>query len=246
MKNKPSNKTQKPKLFICTGAGISVESGVPTFRDENNGALWNDFDVNEVCNINTFVDNYDKVHAFYNERRKELINVEPNQAHKTIASLEEKFGNRVKVLTTNVDDLHERAGTKNIVHLHGKLTEVAINYGTPDVEIKEVGYNVYDPSLDVGLSKPNVVFFGEVAPEYVELYLMMEYANESDILLIVGTSNQVINYNDVAEQFPGLTYNINPNDNVHGVVDYTTDLRETATVGIQQLLNEITHHMETF
>jgi NAD-dependent deacetylase len=156
----------------------------------------------------------------------------------------------VKVVTTNVDDLHERAGSKNVVHLHGVLTEVVENYyGEPHV--KDIGYTEYDPDGDDIIhgtfsAKPNVVFFGEDAPMYTHLWDLISETNESDILVVIGSSNQVVGFDQIASQFPGLTYNINPESNDLDFTDYTADVRETATDGLRLIKNEIVEHMNNF
>ena len=236
----------KPKLYICTGAGISAESGIPTFR--STGQLWNDPD---VCNIETFKQNYHKAHNFYNDLRVNLGKAKPNAAHDILVDLEAQFGSDVvKIITTNVDDLQERAGSFNVVHLHGKLTEIVTGYFTYEEKVEDIGYTEFDhlacEDID-DMVKPNVIFFGEPAPEYSHLYSMLNDATEADIMLIIGTSNQVVDFDDLANSFPGLTYNINPEcSELDQRCEYTADVRESAIDGLRMIKDELVQHMTHF
>lgn len=190
----------EPKLYIFSGAGISQESGVPTFRDS--GGLWNNHSVDEVCNIETFEDNYNKVHDFYNKRRLELESIKPNSAHEMIAELQQEFGaNRVINFTTNVDDLLEQAGCINVRHIHGNIKQLIINYGTDDSESVDIGFTEYDYSKDKKVdgtysinAKPDVVFFGQHAPMYSELSYISDDIKPNDIVVVVGTSLEVVDF----------------------------------------------------
>lgn len=183
-------------LYIFTGAGISAESGIQTFR--GNDGLWDNHKISEICNINTWIQNYDKVHDFYNERRKLLGSVTPNRAHEMIATWSKKYD--ATVFTQNVDDLLEKAGCQNVIHLHGFLTEMVCQKCGKKTDI---GYNSWTP--DVALEhhqhcngtkklfiKPNVVFFHEMAPKYKILYDTLENLTSEDIFIVMGTSFQVI------------------------------------------------------
>ncbi|QYC51540.1 putative NAD-dependent protein deacetylase, SIR2 family [Erwinia phage KEY] len=188
------------RLIVISGAGLSVESGVRAFRaDTASGkAMWDEYDLEEVCNIHAFRGNfYHKTHMFYNKRRVELGTVEPNLAHMRIAEWYKRFPGQVANLTTNVDDLLERAGVlePSIIHLHGYLPEIVIETeaGSPK-EIVNVGYTEIDPD-DYGWCKPNVVFFGEMAPKYMDMYNLLDTLTANDMVIVVGCSNQVINFN---------------------------------------------------
>jgi len=179
----------KRKIAVLTGAGVSAESGIGTFRD-NNG-LWNEFDPNEVASIEGWYRNRQLVLDFYNLRRKELASAKPNEAHRAIAELEKD--NIVTVITQNVDNLHERAGSTNIIHLHGELTKVRPETGIYDQtfsesEVIDVRYeevNLGDKSVDGVQLRPHIVFFGEAVPKIDKAIDVVE---DADILLIVGTS----------------------------------------------------------
>ena len=174
----------KPKLVISTGAGISAESGVSTFRDA--GGLWENYPVMEVCSAEGFARNPALVHQFYNERRKGLIKCQPNAAHKGLVELEKWYD--VYVITQNVDDLHERAGSKNLLHLHGELMKVRsmaddTRVYTLDEEHLETSPETRDKYGDP--VRPHIVFFQEAVPN---IERAIEWAHEADIFVVIGTS----------------------------------------------------------
>lgn len=176
----------KKKLVISTGAGISAESGISTFRDAN--GLWENYDVMDVCSADGFARNPALVHNFYNDRRAQLATVEPNAAHRGIVELEKDFD--VYVITQNVDDLHERAGSSNILHLHGQLMTLrAIDDESKVYRLKDASFrSTPDTIIDGHRVRPNIVFFQEAVP-------MMEpaaqLASEADIFVVIGTTLQV-------------------------------------------------------
>lgn len=178
------------RLIIFTGAGISHESGIPTFRSGND-ALWNNYRVEDLCDISSFKKNYEIVHQFYNERRVKLKNVEPNLAHIAIAELQKRFGSRVELMTTNVDDLHERAGSTDVIHLHGNISELI---DCKSGEIIPIGYEPFDYVNSSRNVKPNVVMFGESAPRYSDLYCLLETLSHKDMVLVIGSSEVVIQF----------------------------------------------------
>ena len=182
----------KKKVVVLTGAGVSAESGISTFRD--NGGLWDRYDVNDVASIDGWYRNRKLVLDFYNLRRAELEKARPNAAHLAIAALENRY--EVTVVTQNVDNLHERAGSTKIIHLHGELTKVRPETGVYDssfseAEIIDVGYSAVhlgDCAPNGSQLRPHIVFFGESVPKIEAAISVVERA---DILLIVGTSLQV-------------------------------------------------------
>ena len=182
----------KKKIVVLTGAGVSAESGISTFRD--NGGLWDKYDVNDVASIDGWYRNRQLVLDFYNLRRDELEKARPNAAHLAIAALENRY--EVTVVTQNVDNLHERAGSTKIIHLHGELTKVRPETGVYDssfseAEIIDVGYSAVhlgDTAPNGSQLRPHIVFFGESVPKIDAAISVVERA---DILLIVGTSLQV-------------------------------------------------------
>ncbi|MCH5225338.1 MAG: NAD-dependent protein deacylase [Muribaculaceae bacterium] len=177
----------KPKLVISSGAGISAESGISTFRDA--GGLWENYPVMEVCSADGFARNPRLVHDFYNARRKDLVGKEPNAAHKILAQLEEYFD--VYVITQNVDDLHERAGSSKILHLHGELMKMR-SIAHPDyVESLDMEHLETSPETlgkNGDLMRPHIVFFQETVPN---MELAQEWVNEADIFVVIGTSLNV-------------------------------------------------------
>lgn len=177
------------RITFFTGAGISAESGIPTFRTGPN-ALWENHSIDEVCNIDTFPQNYALVHRFYNQRREQLAHVEPNAAHKAIAELQQQFPGRISLLTSNIDDLHERAGSPEVTHLHGFLPQIEdLNDGS----LLDIGHTAFDfEAHEAGRYKPNVVFFGELAPAYGPLNECFQSLGSTDLVVVVGSSEQVI------------------------------------------------------
>src|ERR1035437_6705165 len=181
------------RIIIISGAGISQESGLPTFRDSN--GLWENFKIEEVANIYTWKENAEKVHRFYNQRREDLKKVFPNKAHEKIASWEQQWN--VDLFSQNIDDLLEKAGCQKVIKLHGNLKEMQC---TACGNTWEIGYGRVEAGIDTcpkekcrskrGV-KPNVVFFGEIAPEYAKLHKSLREARKEDFLIVLGTSGVV-------------------------------------------------------
>ena len=182
----------KKKIAVLTGAGVSAESGFATFRDS--GGLWEKYNVNDVASIEGWYRNRKLVLDFYNGLREQLKAASPNAAHVAIASLEQDYD--VCVITQNVDNLHERAGSTNIIHLHGELTKVRPEHGIYDDtgserEVIDVGYDkvVLGDKAPNGVQlRPHIVFFGEAVPK---IEAAIDVVAEADIFLIVGSSLQV-------------------------------------------------------
>ncbi len=180
------------RLAVLTGAGVSAESGFATFRDA--GGLWEQYDVNDVASIEGWYRNRQLVLQFYNERRAQLKDAKPNAAHLAIAGLEKSY--HVDVITQNVDNLHERAGSTHVVHLHGELTKVRPENGVYDStgsekEVIDVGYSpviLGDKAPNGSQLRPHIVFFGEAVPK---IETAIDLVSKADILLIVGSSLQV-------------------------------------------------------
>lgn len=197
------------KIVVLTGAGMSAESGLKTFRDSD--GLWNNYSIYEVATPEAWHRNKSLVLEFYNSRRVELETVDPNPGHHALAELESHF--HVQIITQNVDNLHERAGSQNVLHLHGELTQAR---GENTIEpIFDIGYrNIKLGDLDdVGNQlRPNIVWFGEDVPKIIEAEAI---CREAEILLVIGTSLQV---------YPaaGLIHSLNPNTSIY-VVDPKAD-----------------------
>jgi NAD-dependent deacetylase len=177
-------------LVILTGAGMSAESGISTFRDA--GGLWDKYPVEQVATPEGYAANPQLVTDFYNQRRKQLLDVKPNRGHELVAQLEKHF--HVTVITQNVDNLHERAGSTEVIHLHGELTKVTSSFqpNNPNYikELKPEEYEVKigDKASDGSQLRPFIVWFGEAVPM---IETAIDYCEKADIFLIIGTSLNV-------------------------------------------------------
>ena len=196
------------KLVVLTGSGISAESGLKTFRESN--GLWEEYDVMEVASYEGWLRNKELVLKFYNDRRAQLLNAVPNAGHTGLAELEDKFD--VQVITQNVDNLHERAGSKNVLHLHGMLTEARCTE-EPDL-IMDIGYkalNLGDTCPNGHQLRPNIVWFGELVPAIGDAARIVQSA---DILVVIGTSMVVYPAAGLVHYaLPGIpVYLIDPGD----------------------------------
>ena len=172
----------KPKLVVSTGAGISAESGIRTFRDAD--GLWEEYPVMDVASADGFRRNPALIHKFYNERRAQLDTVRPNRAHEILRELEDTFD--VYVITQNVDDLHERAGSSKVLHLHGELRKVrALDDETKVYTLRPGETTTPETIIDGHHVRPHIVFFQEAVPNFEPA---TELAAEADIFVIIGTS----------------------------------------------------------
>ncbi|MDE6296253.1 MAG: NAD-dependent deacylase, partial [Muribaculaceae bacterium] len=174
----------KQRLVISSGAGISAESGIKTFRDAD--GLWENYPVMDVASADGFRRDPALVHRFYNERRKQLLNAQPNEAHKILVELEKDYD--VYVITQNVDDLHERAGSSKVLHLHGELMKIR-SVNDPDyIESLDIEHLETDPATRGkrgDLMRPHIVFFQEPVPMIEEAARIV---SEADIFVVIGTS----------------------------------------------------------
>lgn len=226
---------QKQRLVILTGAGVSAESGISTFRDS--GGLWDKYPVMEVASADGFKRNPALVHEFYNTRRRELLFVEPNAAHLALAELEQWYD--VDVITQNVDNLHERAGSTRVLHLHGELMKVRSM--THPERIYELTADNLETSLETRDShgdpvRPHIVFFQEAVPN---IEPAIDIVSQADIVVVIGTSMAVypaaglINYT----RSGATIYYIDPKP--ASVPSNITVLATTATQGMKQLLQKL-------
>ena len=175
------------RLIILTGSGMSAESGIPTFRDSN--GLWNNYPVEQVATPEGFEANPQLVLDFYNHRRRELLKVETNEGHRGLAALEKYF--EVHIITQNVDNLHERAGSTHVIHLHGELMKSCSVYDKTkpfDIPPDEPDLHVGDKAPDGGQLRPFIVWFGEAVPKINEA---IGYVELADIFVVIGTSLNV-------------------------------------------------------
>lgn len=224
------------KLVFLSGAGMSAESGISTFRDS--GGLWDRYPVEQVATPEGYARNPELVTAFYNERRKQLLEVQPNAGHTGIVTLEQRF--LVTVITQNVDNLHERAGSTQVVHLHGELTKVCSSCSPHDPryirELRPEEYEVSstDKAGDGSPLRPYIVWFGEAVPA---MDVAIEHARQADIFVIIGTSLNVYPAAGLLHYAPASAtiYLIDPNP-----VEVHTNrpihvIRATASEGIKEL-----------
>lgn len=172
----------RPKIVVFTGAGVSADSGIATFRDSD--GLWASYRIEDVCTPEALVRDRATVIEFYNKRRKELFEKSPNAGHYAIAELEKWFD--VEVVTQNVDNLHERAGSTRVTHLHGELMKLR-SATNPDLVVDIEGWEQHltDTAPDGSLLRPYIVFFGEAVPMFETAAAIVAQA---DILIVVGTS----------------------------------------------------------
>lgn len=225
------------RIVVLTGAGVSAESGIKTFRDSD--GLWENHRIEDVATPEAFERNPALVLDFYNQRRKQLLTVKPNDAHKALVALEEKFD--VQIITQNVDDLHERAGSKNVLHLHGELLKVRstkepslIYYWEKDLALGNL--------CDLGSQlRPHIVWFGEAVPA---IETAADICKTADIFMVIGTSLQVypaaglINYTT----FGVPKYIIDPKKpDVYNIPNLTF-IEDIASVGTKKIVNELLAH----
>jgi NAD-dependent protein deacetylase/lipoamidase len=174
----------KKHIVVLTGAGMSAESGIKTFRDAD--GLWEGHDVMEVASPQGFANNPELVFDFYNQRRKQLLDVKPNAAHYALAKLETDY--KVTVVTQNVDDLHERSGSQNVIHLHGELLKARSTYDENDIQAWKTDLVLGDTCIKGHQLRPHIVWFGEAVPM---IETAISICQTADVLLIIGTSMQV-------------------------------------------------------
>lgn len=226
----------KKKIVVLSGAGISAESGISTFRDSD--GLWENHRIEDVASPEGFQRNPKLVLDFYNLRRRQLKEVHPNEAHKILVELEKYYD--VQIITQNVDDLHERAGSAKVVHLHGELNKVRpIN--------NEISIYLWEEDLEIGHTdennvqlRPHIVWFGEAVPKMDEA---IDIVSTADIIIIIGTSMQVYpaaglihyvpNHCEIFVIDPNLTNTIAQADNFY---------RTSATEGMKLLKNRLIGH----
>jgi NAD-dependent deacetylase len=222
----------KKKLVVLTGAGISAESGLKTFRDSD--GLWETFNVEDVATIDGWHRNPALVQQFYNERRAQAFTALPNEGHKALARLEKYFD--VRIITQNVDNLHQKAGSTNVLHLHGELSKVrSVKDESLVYDIGAKAVSMGDVAEDGGQLRPHIVWFGEVVPAIEEA---ADLCLNADIFVVVGTSMQVypaagvIGF--VSDDAPKFI--IDPNSpEVSSQYKNVSFMTETATIGVPRL-----------
>jgi len=222
------------KLTILSGAGISAESGIKTFRDGD--GLWENHNVTDVASPEGWRKDRALVLEFYNQRRRQLHEVQPNEAHQLLADLEKHF--EVQIITQNIDDLHERAGSTNILHIHGELFKSCSCNNKSLIYDQKEDISIGDKAEDGAQLRPFIVWFGEDVPLYQNA---REIVKESDILLVIGTSLQVYPaaglIHDIKDDC--LLIVINPNETGFGYGQRAVVMKETATQGMKLLFDKL-------
>lgn len=229
------NAFMKKKIVVLTGAGMSAESGLKTFRDAN--GLWEGHDVMQVASPHGFAANPDLVMEFYNQRRRQLLEVEPNEGHQALVTLESKFD--VDIITQNVDNLHEKAGSTKVLHLHGELLKVRSTMNENVVMDWFDDLRMGDLDENGHQLRPHIVWFGEMVPM---LEPAVEITAQADILIIIGTSMQVYPAASLVNYVKSGTpiYFIDPKPSV-GQSDFEnlTIMAEKAAKGLPKLVTEL-------
>ena len=234
--------TSKPRIVVLSGAGISAESGIKTFRDCKDG-LWENYRIEDVCTPDALERNPDLVNSFYNMRRNEVIGAQPNKAHIALAEAEEFFD--IQIVTQNVDDLHERAGSSKILHLHGELLKArslnplyigAETYPTYNVGIE--GIQSGQMARDGYLLRPDVIFFGESVPKIIDAVKLVQ---ECDALIVVGTSLGVYPAAELVWHVATAPiYYIDPNISDNEELKFPCRFyKSRASVGIPQVIEDL-------
>ena len=227
------------KIAILTGAGMSVESGLATFR--GGGGLWDNYPVEQVATPQGFAANPALVLEFYNKRRRELLTTEPNKGHAVIAALEKEHD--VVVITQNVDDLHERAGSTNVIHLHGELMKACSSRNPNDLRCvgllpsADAEIAIGDKAADGSQLRPYIVWFGEAVPLMDDAILALR---DADLFIIIGTSLNVYPAAGLLNYAPsGIpVFLVDPNEvNVRGVRNIVT-IRKGASEGMQEIVDK--------
>lgn len=224
----------KKKLVVLTGAGISAESGLKTFRDSD--GLWEGYDINEVATATAWRKNKALVLEFYNMRRKNVADAQPNAAHFALAELEKDFD--VQIITQNIDDLHERAGSTNVLHLHGEIFKMRSELNEDLVYPIYEEINIGDKAEDGAQLRPHIVWFEEPVPM---MEVAMEVVKSADLFLIVGTSLVVYPAAGLVNYAPWPI----PKFIVDRKIPYTSSLHNLTTIekgageGMQELKQQL-------
>ena len=226
----------KTKLVILSGAGISKESGIDTFRDKD--GLWKKHDALKLASIEGWNENPLAVLDFYNARRRQLLDVQPNKAHELLAELEEWYD--VSIITQNVDNLHERAGSSHVIHLHGELAKVCSSIDkekTDCIEFRPLSNDIHlgDKAKDGSQLRPYIVWFGEPVPN---MKVAMNTAFEADIFVVIGTSLMVSPANTLTA-CSGASHNIVIDPGEVEIPEGFLHVKETATVGMEMLYTSL-------
>ena len=229
--------TLRQKIVILTGAGISAESGLDTFRDKN--GLWQKHDAMRLSSIEGFEQDPQAVLDFYNARRKQLLEVEPNAAHKMLTELEKWHD--VTIITQNIDNLHERAGSTHVIHLHGELTKVTSSHAPNDPHcVKEypldVPIRLGDKADDGSQLRPFIVWFGEYVPA---MEVAEAHVRKADIFAVIGTSLSVYPAAGLTRYAHGSIPKFVVDPHLEVIPTGFTHIKDTATRGVARLVEEM-------
>ncbi len=224
------------RVVVFTGAGVSADSGISTFRDSD--GLWENYRIEDVCTAEAIVRNRDLVIDFYNERRRDLLSKKPNAAHEALVDLERYFD--VQIITQNVDDLHERAGSSNVLHLHGELTKLRSSYDeTATVPIRGWEQDKTARHPDGSLLRPYIVFFGEGVPNFSKA---CQIASTAEICIVIGTSFNVYPAASLLQYVPDAAkiYVVDPGEpNFGSYIGRVEWIKARAAVGVPQLCEKL-------
>lgn len=225
----------KQKIVVFTGAGISAESGISTFRDSN--GLWGNYNINDVATPEAWNKNQALVLDFYNKRRKQVTEAQPNKGHTALVELEKHFD--VQIITQNVDDLHERAGSKNVQHLHGEIVK-SRSTADPSLvyDVKGSEINMGDVCGKGSQLRPHIVWFGEMVPAMEPAYAI---AAKADIFIVVGTSMAVYPAAGLIEytQANIPKYLVDPNEVQINGIENLTVIQEKGGIGLPKLVKSL-------
>lgn len=223
------------KIVVLTGAGISAESGIRTFRDSN--GLWEEYRIEDVATFDAWQRNPELVQEFYNQRRKQLYEVNPNAAHFALAKLENQY--KVNIITQNIDDLHERAGSSNVLHLHGELKK-ARSTVDPDLVYVIDGWELRmgDKCEKGSQLRPHIVWFGEAVPN---IEIAAQFTTGADIIMVIGTSLNVYPAAGLLHYAPPHIpkYLIDPNAGQMVSARSLTIIKEKAGTGVPALVEKL-------
>ncbi len=229
------------KIVILSGAGLSAQSGIQTFRD-NNG-LWEKYDITDICSAGCLDWNYHDTIDFYNQRRQDIQDKIPNHAHEKLSQLKKEFPEKIEIITQNVDNLLERAGCSDILHLHGFLPEIRC---MKCENILNISYDNVDDTNDTcmncnGKMRPNIVFFGEEAPKYDEMHTILD---KCGLLIVIGTSGSVIDVSFLTQYADfSILNNKEPSDSIIEEV-FDQIYYETATTAIDKIEKDIRKYIK--
>lgn len=224
----------KQNIVVLTGAGISAESGIKTFRDSD--GLWENHRIEDVATFDAWLKNKELVLDFYNQRRRQLLECEPNDAHKLLVKLEEKYN--VQIITQNVDDLHERAGSTHVLHLHGELLKVRSTLDEKLIYVWKNDLKIGDICEKGAQLRPHIVWFGEQVPM---ISVAEQMASKADIFIVIGTSMVVYPAAGLIHcvDYSIPKYVIDPNKPTISKFKNLEYITEKASVGVKKLVDQL-------